>query len=94
MTHISAKKKSPFDLVFPCGDREKRLNSVVWVTSAEFYGFGKRVERKQKGGLRLPLPPGTSEPLSEQSADDTHAHTHTHRYGTPEQTLSIYRGGH
>lgn len=49
---ISASK-GQFDLVFPRGKREKRLYCVVWFTSAESYGFGKGVERKQKG----PSPP-------------------------------------
>lgn len=53
MIYIFMPKKCPFDLVFPCRNREKCLYCVVWFTSAEFYGFGRRVERKQKG----PLPP-------------------------------------
>lgn len=96
------KKKCPFDLVFPCRNREKCLYCVVWFTSAEFYGFGRRVERKQKG----PLPPAPGmfvmkqPPLlllsllpvplnpSEQRAPTV---MHTHRYCTLQQTMETFQ---
>lgn len=43
------------DLVFLRGNRENLYTPSSGFTSAEFYGFGKRVERKQKG----PSPPAS-----------------------------------
>lgn len=102
--HISAKE-CQFDLSFPCQNREKRLYCVVWFTSAEFYGFGKRVERKQKGPslpapdvfatkqpplyLLIP-PPCTSVP---KWAESTDSHAHTEILYTFNRHLRHFRRG-
>lgn len=79
----------------------KSVFCVVRFTSAEFYGFGKRVERKQKGpftaffwcvceeattSLSADLPPCTSRP-EWAGCTDSHAHTRTH-------TRILYTFGH
>lgn len=90
--HISARN-ARLILCFHVGTGKNVYIVFVWFTSAEFYGFGKRVERKQKGpltacvvchvcdeaatSLSAELPPCTSEPRV--SREHRQSCTHTQR---------------
>lgn len=88
-------------LIHEGGGKSKRPHRVVWFTSAEFYGFGKKVERKQKG----PSPPAPDmfvicwslhlrtrvSRVHRQPCTHTHTVHLQHTPETPDVGYSIYR---